>query len=72
MSKDAHLLLKKNGMYQDASVGFDLNRGKLWIHLEDRNVLCIEAPRLRLFVKKYNEKLRQSGLPSFTEDGYGR
>ena len=72
MSEDAHLLLKKNGTYQDATVGFDLHRGKFWIYLEDGDVLCIEAPRLRLLVKKYNEKLQRSGLPPFTEDGYGR
>ena len=72
MSKDAHLFLKKDGMYQDATVGFDLNRGKFWIYLGDGEVLCIEAPRLRSVVAQYDEKLQQSGLPSFTEDGYGR
>jgi hypothetical protein len=71
MSKDAHLL-KKDGTYQDATVGFDLNRGKFSIYLEDSDVFCIEAPRLRRLVAQYDEKLQQSGLPAFTVDGYGR
>ena len=68
----AHLLLKKNGLFQEGEVSFDLNRGKFWLHLEDGDTLCIEAPRLRAIVARYGEHLAESGLPPFTEDGYGR
>jgi hypothetical protein len=69
---DARLLLKKDGTYHDAHVQFDLDRGKFWIYLEDGDVLCIEAPRLRLIVARYDEQLAASGLAPTTEDGYGR
>ena len=68
----APLLLKKNGLYQQVEVLFDLRRGKFWLHLEDGDSLCIEAPRLRRIVERYDQHLADSGLAPFTEDGYGR
>lgn len=70
--RDATLLLKKNGLYHDAAVSFDLNRGKLWLHLDDGDTLCIEAPRLRSLVCRYDQQLAASGLPAITDDGYAR
>lgn len=66
------LLLKKNGMYTDAEVSFDLQRGKLWITFADGDALCVEAPRMRRMMLRYDEALAESGLVPFTEDGYER
>jgi hypothetical protein len=68
----SQLLLKKNGLYQDVEVALDLERGKFWLHLDDGETLCIEAPRLRRIVERYDEHLAASGLPPLSEDAYGR
>jgi hypothetical protein len=73
---DFRLTMKRNGMYPQggAGVNFDVNRGKVWIFLDEepRQALCIEAPRLRQLIARYDEALAESGLPPVTEDGYGR
>lgn len=71
-SENHPLLLKKNGTYQQARISFDLRRGKLWVTLEDGDTLCIEAPRVRRMMRRYDEELEASGFEAFTEDGYGR
>jgi hypothetical protein len=74
---DATLLVKRDGLYESASVTFDMDRGKVWIHLsgEDTGLtaetLCVEAPRLRALLAAYELALGASGLPPITEDGRG-
>jgi hypothetical protein len=69
---DARILLKRNGRYEHAGVNFDAERGKVWLFLENGDALCVEAPRLRSMVEKYQRQLQESGLPPRTDDGYPR
>ena len=64
------LVLKNDGEYAEAPVGFDLDRGKVWIYVADE-VICVEAPRLRALVAAYDAQLAESGLAQAT-DGYLR
>ncbi len=69
---DARVRLKRNGMYEDAGINFDVERGKFWLFLASGDSVCIEAPELRGITEQYAYRLRESGLPSFTEDGHRR
>lgn len=72
---DMHLTLKRNGLYpKNCGVNFEIERGKVFIFIEDepRQSICIEAPRLRRIMERYEELLAESGLPGMTDDGYGR
>jgi hypothetical protein len=71
-SFDASLLLKRNGRYERADVAFDRRRGNVWLRLQSRDVLCVEAPRLRRLMGAHDGALAESGLPPVTEDGDGR
>ena len=72
---DMRLTLKRNGLYPDeCGVNFDVERGKVWICIEDepRQAICIETPRLRRMLELDDAELAASGLPPMTEHGYGR
>jgi hypothetical protein len=69
---DYSLTFKRDRIYETAMVNFDVDRGKVWLLTERGEAFAIEAPRLRLMLRRYDEQLAASGLPPVTEDGYGR